>query len=258
MRAMRYILLMIVASALFSSCTINNSMLIKAPRDYVFNSIPDTFKTEYQLSPNDAVRFRLFANDGFQLIEFSTSSGSSSGNSNLFSAVGNLNYLIDNTGFAKMPILGRVQLAGMTVKEAEEFLQTKYSTYYNDPFVMLNIANRRVVVFPGNAGTAVVITLTGNNTTLLEALALAGGIADRGKASSIRLVRLIDNERHVFNVDLSIIANLDKIDIIVEANDVIYVEPTPDVAREILKDVAPIVSLISSAFFIWIALTRGV
>ena len=36
-------------------------------------------------------------------------------------------------------------------------------------------------------------------------------------------------------------------DILVQANDYIYIEPVPEIGRELLKEVAPIVSLISSA-----------
>lgn len=256
---MRYILIILVFAVVSTSCSINNSVLLKAPKDHVFDELPDTLAPNYKLSPNDAIRFRLFANDGFQLIE--SANGSSGGNaqsSQMFNAVGSINYQIEHDGFVKLPILGRVQLAGMTLREAELMLEKQYSTYYNSPFVMLSVANRRVVVFPGNAGTARVITLTENNTTLLEAIAMAGGVTERGKAKAIRLIRTIDGERKVFNIDLSTIEGVEKIDLVVEANDVIYVEPVPEVASEVLKDIAPVISIISSAFFIWIALTRGV
>lgn len=254
---MRYIALFVVISAFLSSCTINNSVLLKTDKEYVFDSIPTQLNPEYQLSANDAIRFRLFANDGFQLIEFSSIGGSRNSGQALNQQV-SFTYILEYDGFVKLPIIGRTNLSGLTIREAEIKLQELYSEYYNSPFVMLSVANRRVVVFPGNAGGAQVITLTENNTTLLEAIAMAGGLAERGRARSIRLIREEAGERKVYNIDLSTIEGLKYIDIIVEANDVIYVEPVPNIAQEVLKDIAPVFSIISSAFFIWVAVTRGV
>ncbi len=83
---------------------------------------------------------------------------------------------------------------------------------------------------------------------MLEAIALAGGITERGRASKIKLIRKNDKgKRVVYKIDLSTIDGLGYADIIVQANDYIYVEPVPEIGREILKEVTPIVSLITSA-----------
>ena len=56
-------------------------------------------------------------------------------------------------------------------------------------------------------------------------------------------------------VDLSTIEGIQEGSMIVQANDIIYVEPNPNLAREALADITPIVSLLSSALFIWATLT---
>jgi polysaccharide export outer membrane protein len=43
---------------------------------------------------------------------------------------------------------------------------------------------------------------------------------------------------------------------VVQANDYIYIEPNPDVAKEAVKDIAPIISILSSAIIIYTALTK--
>jgi polysaccharide export outer membrane protein len=142
----------------------------------------------------------------------------------------------------------------MTIKEAEKHLESLYAQYYVDPYVQLGVINRRVVVFPGAGGDAKVITLLNNNTTLLETLALAGGLSKRGKAKRIKLIRTVDGKREVYLIDLSDIEGLKLADIIVQANDIIYVEPVPEIAREILQEVTPILSLISSIFIIYLTI----
>ena len=142
----------------------------------------------------------------------------------------------------------------MTIQECEDFLIQKFDSY-QDPFVQVKVTNQRVIVFPGNGSDAKVIPLLNSNTTLMEAIAQAGGITDRGKASTIKLMRKINGERVVYGIDLSTIEGLKYVDMIVQANDYIYVEPTPELAKEISKDVVPIVSILSSALLIFTAIS---
>ncbi len=55
-------------------------------------------------------------------------------------------------------------------------------------------------------------------------------------------------------IDLSTIEGINNADMVVQANDIIYVEPIADIAREVLADVTPVISLLSSALVIWISL----
>ncbi|MGZ4056618.1 MAG: polysaccharide biosynthesis/export family protein, partial [Bacteroidia bacterium] len=112
------------------------------------------------------------------------------------------------------------------------------------------VTNKRVIVFPGSAGDARVIPLLNNNTTLIEALALAGGIADDGKAKMVKLIRQNGDNHDVFLIDLSKIQGIKDASMVLQANDIIYVEPKRRYASRLLTDIAPIVSLITSAFIL--------
>jgi polysaccharide export outer membrane protein len=101
-------------------------------------------------------------------------------------------------------------------------------------------------VFPGEAGQASVITLENQNTTVLEALALAGGVRSRGIASKVKLIRTTSEGRDVFLLDLSTIEGVKDASLIVQANDIIYVSSTPDLASGFLNEITPIVSITSS------------
>ena len=85
-----------------------------------------------------------------------------------------------------MPTLRRVKLSGYTISEAEAFLEEAYSVDYINPFVILRVTNRRVIVSTGQGGASTVVKLDNANTRLIEALASAGGIMDRGKAKQSR------------------------------------------------------------------------
>ena len=251
----RQILCAVVAALLFASCNINNSIMLKVDRDFEFDPIPKTQSHEYVISPNDNLLFRLFAKDGYILIEMANQSNTGSARTQALGPA--FNYVVEHDSLVNLPIIGRVKLAGYTLEEAELFLEEQYTSYYNDPYVMLTVSNRRIFVFPGNAGLGQVVTLQNNNTSLIEVLAQAGGITDRGKANSVRVIRKVDGEHKVYNIDLSTIDGLEHIGMLVQANDVIYVEPAPEIAREILQDITPVVTLFNSAILVYITLTRG-
>jgi polysaccharide export outer membrane protein len=168
-----------------------------------------------------------------------------------------ITYLIDSDGTAKLPVIGRVHLAGLTLREAEKKLEELYLHYYNEPFVIMTVQNNRVIVSPGGGGTAQVINLINNNTTLLEALAMVGGVADRGNASKVKLIRYDKQlmKRAVYEMDLSTIEGLAYADIIIQPNDIIYVEPLPLIAREIVTEIAPVVTLLTTTLLLITILT---
>lgn len=231
------------------SCGINKNLMFKTPKDVTVkkDSIPLKPLEEYTISKDDKFIFQLYTNNGEEIID------GMSGVKTETSAKTTVEYVVRTNGTADLPLLGSVMISGMTVKELEDTLAFKYKEKngYHDPYVQVKLTNQRVIVFPGSGGDAKVIILQNNNTTLMEVIAQAGGIADRGRADKIKLMRMEGGKRVVYELDLSTIDGLEYADIIVQANDYIYVEPNEQVGKELVENVAPIVSLISSALIIF-------
>lgn len=250
----RELWVLVAVAALMSGCTVNKDIMFKTARDYEFDLFQDTLETQYRIQANDIISFRLFANDGFKMIDLVSSQGGlNMQNINRIT----FSYLIEYDGLVEMPLIGRVPLAGKTVREAEFFLEDRYLPYYNRPFVQLSVTNRRVIIYPGDGGGAKVVGLENTNMTLLEALAQAGGIANRGNASKVKLFRR-DNKggRKVYMFDLSDITGLRYGDIVMQADDVIYVQPNPEIARELLYDLAPLITLLTTTVLV-LGIVRG-
>ncbi len=254
LKLMKHLLFLILGSLLLGSCTINKDLLFKTPEDYVFDEFPDSLSPPSKLAPNNVLNFNFFTGNGHILVEagiganMSMSQGGGMRQNQLGNQQNQLPYIIDRDGTVKLPVIGRVKLDGLTLREAEQMLEMMYEQYYNEPFVLLNVQNNRVIVSPGGGGTAQVITLVNNNTTLMEALAMAGGIAERGNASKVKLIRtnVEKKSREVFQFDLSTVDGVIYADIIVQPNDIIYVEPLPLLAKEFLQEIAPAVTLLTT------------
>lgn len=228
------------------SCGINSNIMFKVPKgDLVYgDSIPMVPEQDYKISIDDKLTFKLYANDGEILLLPNAGVESPTGSAQV------IEYLVKRDGTVELPKIGNIEVEGLTVVACEDLLEGYYAKEYQDPFVQVKITNQRVVVFPGNGSDAKVILLENNNTTLMEAIAQAGGITERGKANTVKLMRRENGQRKVYVLDLSTIDGLKYVDMIVQANDYIYIEPNPQVAREVVKEVAPIISIISSAVVI--------
>lgn len=246
MRRILIFCVLAVAAVLQGCYPLNPSVMLKTDKNFKYSDPPKEKEKAYTISPNDIIEFRLFSNDGFKLVDLT----SLEGNVNLMRN-STMTYLVDVDGQAKLPILGRVSLKGLTIREAEAMLEEKYAAYYNKPFAIVKVSNRRIIVFPGHGGTAKVLDLVNENTTILEALAMVGGIQETGRSNRIKLIRGDLKNPQVYHIDLRTIEGMKKADFIVQSNDIIYVEPIPDYTRGIVARISPIISLLSSGLVLY-------
>lgn len=227
--------------------------MFKTPKDFKYDSPKDSVLLEYKIAPNDILSFRLFTNNGFQLIDI-TNQGTNNIQIQNFNQ--GISYLVEYDGFVNLPIIGRVKVDDLTLREAEFYLEEKYAEVYIDPYVLLDVNNRRVTIFPGNGGNGRVIPLNNNNTTLIEALAQAGGIRETGRAKRVKLIRGNLKDPEVYLIDLSTIEGLKDANVILQANDIIYVEPVGVTTRQVITEIAPILSLLTGAITLYLVVER--
>src|SRR3954452_5493484 len=96
-------------------------------------------------------------------------------------------FRIDQSGEVNLPLLGRVVVAGNTVRQAEALLASKLKTYYLDPDVSLTISglHSEPVSVLGAVGTPGIQQVK-SKTTLLDVLSSAGGIRpDAGPVAKV-------------------------------------------------------------------------
>ena len=241
----------LLALVFFTSCkVIQPSLMLKTEKDFQFSKFSDSLILEnYKIAPNDEISLRVFANDGFKLIDITTqSTGAIARNT--------IDEIVDYEGKVKLPLLGKVKLSGMTLRQAQTFLEKEYESQYIKPFIQLRIINKRVIVFPGTVGAARVVNLVNNNTTLFEAIAMAGGISTDGKAYRIKLIRRPspEDKPEVFLIDLSTIDGVKAGNTTVLANDIIYVEPRARFGQKVLQEITPYLSIITTSLTLFLLL----
>ncbi len=244
---------MLLAGLFLSGCTINRDIMFKTGDGYDFASLEDIGSSEYRIAPNDLITFQLFSNEGERLNQMTAGSAGSEGggNQNMMNQQNQISYLVRQDGILELPEVGDMRLEGLTIEAAEGLLEQAYSSYYNRPYVVIRVTNKRVLMFPGESGRALVITLENMNTSLLEVMALAGGIGSRANASKVKLIRRTEEGNRVYQMDLSTVEGLSDAQLVVQANDIIYVEPLPQLARELGESLSPLTALLSTFTFLY-------
>ena len=250
---------LIVLTFLLSGCFLNQSIMFKTKADYKYGQTPDFKKVPaYKISANDILVFDIYTNNGFNLININSPRSASNGNNDVpvLQLLNKPEYLVDADGYVKLPLVGKKQIAGLTIRELEAMLEQSFSEFYLNPFVVAKITNRKVIYFTGNTSEAKVITLSDNNTTLLQLIAKEGGMSVFGKAKKVKLIRDVNGTHEVYLIDLSTIKGIDDAHIVLQANDIVYIDPRRRVSSKALTEIAPVLSLFSSSLLIILTIDR--
>lgn len=197
----------------------------------------------YQIKKDDYLRLDVFTNGGERIVDPNFELRQGMTNQNMQNTR-QFVYLVRQDGLVKLPMVGDVDILGMTIYEAEQKLQALYSEHYIDPYVVLRYENRRVIVLGANGGQ--VIPLVNENTSLIEVIALSGGINQGAKSQTVRLIRGNLNNPEVYVIDLSTVSGMRSSIVRLEPGDIVYIDPWRRVWIESLRDVSPVLSLVSS------------
>jgi polysaccharide export outer membrane protein len=115
---------------------------------------------------------------------------------------------IDARGRINLPLLGEVNVGGMTVVEAQNAIQNAYKAgrFLRSPQVTVNVEEYapREVSIQGQIRSPGRYTLPIESTyTVVELVTKAGGITDIGKGSAVSVTRLLpDGSKKVFVIDV--------------------------------------------------------
>lgn len=201
----------------------------------------------YIIQPNDLLELDVYTNKGERIIDpnYELQLQQNQNRRDQKSQ----EFLVLDDGTVKFPMIGVVKLEGMRINEAEDYLEKKYDEYYIDSYVRLNYLNKRVIVLGAPGG--MVISLEDENTSVIEVLALAGGIDNGGKAHNLRLIRGDLHKPEVFVIDLSTIQGMRTSMMDAMPGDIIYIEPKVKVFSEGVRDFTTIFSIITSAITLY-------
>ncbi|MCS6819213.1 MAG: polysaccharide biosynthesis/export family protein [Chitinophagales bacterium] len=212
-------------------------------KEYQTFEFRDKLIKEYVIKPFDQITVAVFSRDGFNLIDIG---GGRVGPQNFLNLTGGLGifYIVDYDGYVTLPVIGDLNVAGYTERELERLIAERMSVYIVDPFVEVRVTNRRCFLFKGITGS--VVPLNQSPTTLLEVIAQSGGISAGLKAYKVKLIRGDLKNPQITVIDLSTIEGMQKSNLIVQTNDIIYIEPRRRFVRDVLSETTVLFSIVST------------
>jgi polysaccharide export outer membrane protein len=242
---MRKLLLLIVPLLTLSSCKyFFPNYLFRETKDFYYYEMTDLKQQEHVVMHGDFITFNVTPQKGLMLIDMA--SGEGGGQMQRMMQGGMAQYFVRDDGTVDLPILGDVVIGGMKRLEVEKMLKEKYASIFVDPFLIITVSNRRAFVFAG-LGRAQVVPLPRENTNLAELLALSGGITENAKSNKIRVIRGDYENPTIKKVDLSTINGLKDAGMIIQANDLVVIEPVTRAAPALLRELTPYLGLITTA-----------
>ena len=152
---------------------------------------------------------------------------------NLISQPGLQSYIVDVDGNIDFPVLGKIKVSGLTLKELETSLQHKMESSFSKerPIITIRFTNYAVNILgevnrPGKYNTL------NERMTILDALSNAGDLTIFGRRDNIKVLReYADGSKKTFSLNLNDENIIYSPAFYLEQNDVVYVEPNVTRAR---------------------------
>jgi len=133
-------------------------------------------------------------------------------------------YIVDADGTIQFPILGELQVGGMTRQDLLKMLYKRISEHIQNPIINVRITNYKVTIM-GEVARPGAYSIGDERVTLLEALGMAGDLTIYGKRDNILVIREENGLKNHKFIDLTKSDFLHSDFYYLQQNDVVYVQP---------------------------------
>lgn len=192
-----------------------------------FNNLPDSalIKLDRIQPPQPVIQVSDILNvqltgENEKTVEYITQHFTGSGTG------GSLEAIVDVNGNIELPQLGMIKVAGLTRAQFKDTITKAYKEFLVNPIVNVKFGNFRFTILgevrgPGN------YSVTNEQISIFEALAQAGDLTEYAIRDKVKIIRDINGERIVKEVNLYDKAILNSPDYYLHRYDLIYVEAKP-------------------------------
>lgn len=186
---------------------------------------------ELKIQPEDLLRITVHSFDPLAAAPFNIEAegqnmqignqiGQAGGNSmELF-----MGYFVDQEGFIDFPVLGRIEVAGLTLDQAKFKIYELLQPYLRDAVVNMRFLNFKITVL-GEVNAPGAVRLTNKRVTLLEAIGMAGDLSNYASRTNVLVIREKEGSRQYARLDLQSAEIFTSPYFYLQQNDVVYVEP---------------------------------
>ena len=150
--------------------------------------------------------------------------------------------IVNNQGEIRLPLIGAVNVNGLTISEATSKVETTFKAYIQDPIVTIKKLNFKVTIL-GEVARPGTYQIANERITLPEALGMAGDLNAFANRQALRIIRHENGLTKDYKVDLTNAADMTAELFYIHPDDIIYVQPLP---RRGFANISPSVTVITS------------
>lgn len=156
-------------------------------------------------------------------------------------------FIVYQDGTIILPLLNIVSVQGLTIKELNTLLLDKYKAFLKAPYIKASVKNRKVYVL-GEVTKKGIVPIEGETISVIEAIALSGGLTDYAVRDRIRIINEHNGRYVLSTVDLNKFDTLNSSNLILTNNSIVYIEPKDTKAiRVTINDYLPILQVITNS-----------
>lgn len=214
--------LMIIFMA-FSSCVSRKDMVYFENVNQLRKSVERRKSDNLEIQPDDELTIRVTAPEQEAAVPFNLTKSIGSqigmgGNVELET------YLVSDEGTIQFPVIGTVEVEGLTSIELAEKIKGLIDEYVKDPLVNVRILNFKITVL-GEVNKPGTFSIDDDHIDLSKAIAMAGDLTIYGKRENILIMGEEKGEKTYAYLDLTDASVVNSPYYNLRQNDVIYVEP---------------------------------
>lgn len=148
-----------------------------------------------------------------------------------------MGYVVDNDGQIDFPVLGVLNVAGLTRWELSELIKKQLldKQYLSDAVVTVEFMNFKVSVI-GEVTSPGTYNIQGDKVTILQAISMAKDLTIYGERQNVSVIRERDGVRTIYEVDLRNVDLFKSPAYYLQQNDIVYVQPNKYKERQSTMD----------------------
>lgn len=253
---MHRLFIVIIFAAMSASCVPNKKVVYlqdKLKDEIILDSVMNKYTVhdfEYQLQPKDILSIRVSSLTPAEY-NFFRETEQELGDPLLSG------YLIDEEGFIEIPAVGKIELNNLTIREAENKLQSALKSFLQNPVVRIKMLNFEVTIL-GEVSRPGAYSSFQSKLSLFDAIALAGDLTELADRSQIKIIRYNGNQASMVYVNTLEDKFLESNYFYLRPHDLIIVAPldVKNIRQYQIPTIGILLSTVSAITFFIVRLTR--
>ena len=220
--------IVLLSILMFSSCVSRKEMVYFQNIEELA-SVQNNSSADLLLKADDLLTINVSAPEQTAAIPFNlpvvgVSDNGISGGLNVTGRQQMQTYRVNNDGQINFPVLGIMEVDGLSPQELEYKLGEEIKEYVQDPIVNVRLVNFQISVL-GEVNRPGTFTIDRETLSLPVALGIAGDLSIYGKRKNVLVMREKDGDKIHAYLDLTDANVINSPFYYLQQNDVVYVEP---------------------------------